>query len=56
MVLRLLRHVNRRVKGTTYYKWRIGDLPTEIIEQLGWMAKDELTAEVQDGQLVLRKR
>ena len=54
MALRLLRLVNRTVKGTTYYKWRIGELPADIVERLGWDVGQELEAEVRSGELVLR--
>lgn len=54
--MRLLRQVNRTVNGVTYYKWRIGDLPAEMVESLGWEVGTELVADIRDGRLVIREK
>lgn len=56
MALRLVRQVNRNVKGTTYYKWRIGELPKELVEKLGWEPGTELDAEIRENRLILKPR
>jgi len=48
--------VNRTVKGVTYYKWRIGDLPAGMVEKLGWDAGTELVADVRDGRLIIKAK
>lgn len=50
-----MRLVNRKVNETTYYRWRVGDLPTEVVERLGWDDGAELVAEVKDGRLILKR-
>lgn len=54
LALRLLRLVNRHVKGKTYHRWRIGDLPKEIVDELAWEDGAELEASVRGRTLVLR--
>lgn len=54
--MRLLRQVNRTVKSVTYYKWRIGDVPADVVEKLGWDIGTELVADVRDGRLILRRK
>lgn len=54
MVVKLQRSVNRQVGDKTYYKWQVV-LPAEVVEELGWKAGDELTAEAVDDELVLRQ-
>ena len=52
--MRLLSQKSREHKGVEYHKhWIV--IPNKIIEKLGWKAGDELEAEVDDGELIIKK-
>lgn len=58
MPVRVTRTVNRTdpKTGTTWHRWRIGDLPPELIEQMGWQHGDELEVTRKGNTLTLRKK
>lgn len=57
--LRITQDVNARGEGGPWTRWRIGNLPPEIVKQIlaaGWKDKDELVATVRQGRLILRQK
>jgi hypothetical protein len=53
MKLQKLKH--SRYKGTEYYKFVV-NIPTEVIEKLGWVEGQEVSSEVKGSTLVLKPR
>jgi hypothetical protein len=49
--VRLQRVQNRVVNGKAYWKFRISDIPSDVVSELGWKDGDELEPEVVDGSL-----
>jgi len=55
-VVKVLKLVNRKVKGQTYYRWRLGDIPEATLKSLGWKEGDELELEVLGSALLVRRK
>ena len=53
MRMRLLDKLNRRVGGREYRKWYLS-LPNADVEQLGWSHGQELKAEIDGNNLLIR--
>lgn len=56
LVVRLERTLNRRVGDKEYHRWRVTDIPNEIVKELGWKADDKVEAEIRGDSLIVRRK
>jgi hypothetical protein len=52
--MRVFRKVDRSGRGGPHYRW-IVLLPNRLVDPLGWQHRDDLHAEVVDGEIRLKK-
>ncbi len=53
--MRLQKNVSRKIGKTEYAKWVI-NIPPRIIEALGWKEGDELESEIDNPNLIVKKK
>jgi len=53
--MKLQQRTNRRVGDKEYLKWYV-DIPSEIINEVGWKEKIELEADVKGHKIVLKPK
>lgn len=53
--MKLQKRVNRTVGDKTYVKWYI-DIPSDVVDNVGWKEKADLDVVIKDGKLVIKSK
>ena len=53
--MKLQQRLNRKVGDKEYVKWYV-DIPSEVIQEVGWKKGSELEVVVKDGKVLVRPK